>query len=614
MRNRLVRPLLLAGAALLSAAPAAAQQPSTNVTVNLIQLLIKNKVITREAGDALLAQAEAEAAQARAALAQQAAPAAGAAAAATATAQAALPPPAPGTVRVPYVPESVRQAMTDEIRQEVLAQAEFEGWARPNQVPGWTKKITVFGDLRFRSQSNFYADNNALGLIDFNTFNDDSPIDINPNTNPTGFPILDTRTDRSYLRIRARLGVAANITDNVYASIRIASGNDDSPISTNQTLGGGWAKKDIWLDQALLRVSPTKQLAFTVGRFPNPFLSTELLFDDDLNLDGVIGEYTFRPGGSANTKAGLIAGAFPFGYISYDFPTYADQKSSGFNKWMFAGEGKVSTLVNDRYDLVGSAAFYAFDNVQGQLSAPCALYNGNTQCSTDPLQPVFLQKGNTLFLMRNILPDPANPLNYAQPQLLGLSLDYQVLQLQAKARAPINGDVGVEVQGTYINNVAFDASDVCRYAPLGLPINNVTLAPPFPGAPANSPQADYYANPCTPDVWVDPSGKTLTRIATYDGGNQGWMVRALVGYTKPRLRGQWNFELGYRYLESDAILDSLPDSDFHLGGTNYKGYLLGGRFALYDNLVLSAKWMSANEIIGPPLAIDVLQIDLMASF
>ena len=31
----------------------------------------------------------------------------------------------------------------------------------------------------------------------------------------------------------------------------------------------------------------------------------------------------------------------------------------------------------------------------------------------------------------------------------------------------------------------------------------------------------------------------------------------------------------YRYLERDAVLDAFTDSDFHLGGTDAKGYQLG---------------------------------------
>jgi hypothetical protein len=78
--------------------------------------------------------------------------------------------------------------------------------------------------------------------------------------------------------------------------------------------------------------------------------------------------------------------------------------------------------------------------------------------------------------------------------------------------------------------------------------------------------------------------------------------------------GQWNVLAGYRYLESDAVLDAFTDSDFHLGGTNSKGYFIGGQYALFDGVLFGGRWMSANEIAGPPLAIDVLQVDLVAKF
>ena len=77
------------------------------------------------------------------------------------TADAGLPPPAEGTIRVPYIPESMRARITEDIRKEVLQQADFEGWARPNQIPDWVKGVRLYGDIRFRSQSDFYSSNNA---------------------------------------------------------------------------------------------------------------------------------------------------------------------------------------------------------------------------------------------------------------------------------------------------------------------------------------------------------------------------------------------------------------------------------------------------------------------
>jgi hypothetical protein len=67
-------------------------------------------------------------------------------------------------------------------------------------------------------------------------------------------------------------------------------------------------------------------------------------------------------------------------------------------------------------------------------------------------------------------------------------------------------------------------------------------------------------------------------------------------------------------LQGDAVVDAFTDSDFHLGGTNAKGYMLSAAYGLGRNVWLRARWLSAREVDGPPLDIDVLQLDLQAGF
>jgi hypothetical protein len=76
----------------------------------------------------------------------------------------------------------------------------------------------------------------------------------------------------------------------------------------------------------------------------------------------------------------------------------------------------------------------------------------------------------------------------------------------------------------------------------------------------------------------------------------------------------WNAFVGYKWLESDAVIDAFTDSDFGLGGTNLKGYFVGGSLALGPNVWLSARWMSANQVAGAPYAVDIVQVDLNARF
>jgi hypothetical protein len=80
------------------------------------------------------------------------------------------------------------------------------------------------------------------------------------------------------------------------------------------------------------------------------------------------------------------------------------------------------------------------------------------------------------------------------------------------------------------------------------------------------------------------------------------------------LKNDWQVSVAYRYLEADAVLDAFTDSDFHLGGTNNKGFILGAQYGLSKNTWLSARWLSSNEIRGLPLSIDVFQLYFNAKF
>ena len=72
--------------------------------------------------------------------------------------------------------------------------------------------------------------------------------------------------------------------------------------------------------------------------------------------------------------------------------------------------------------------------------------------------------------------------------------------------------------------------------------------------------------------------------------------------------------LAYRYLERDAVLDAFADSDFRGGGTDNKGYIIQGQYALEENTWVSLKFISADQIDGPPYGLDTVQTDLNVVF
>jgi hypothetical protein len=579
------KPVAALALALALPAPLAAQAvptaPTDSAVVNLVRLLVEQGVISRDKGAALVAQAEAEAAAVR--RAQGATPPALAAAPA-------LPAAPAGAIRVPHVPETVRAQIREEVKTEVLATARAEGWAAPgNAAPDWTRRITLYGDMRLRSQSELFARGNSDQIFDFATINEIGGFDLNFSPQ---LPTLNSRIDRwNRFLIRARLGVDIQVSERVKAAFLLSTGVDDGPISTNDVLGGGFGKRDFWLQEAYVDVRPTDWAGVMIGRIPNPFTSTELLFDEDLSFDGAA--VRFDTGTRLGETAAITVrgGAFPLDFGSPDYPVFEPTKRRFDEKWLFSGQIEGRARVADQVDVSLAVAYHSFLNVQGELSEPCNLFLGVLECSTDARAPFFLRKGNTVSPLRFIPDDPALPPGEVQfrPQLVGYTFDFDILDVNARARFPVAGPIGVTVTGNYLRNLSFRRSDICRNGTAGQPLNN--------GAP------DEGFNFCAPE--------NPTRFA---GGRNGYLLSLDVGHQRVTKWGEWSAEIGYRHLESDAVPDAFTDSDFHLGGTNARGFVIGARTGLFPGMSLRSRFLSANEVAGEPLGIDVLQFDLEVEF
>lgn len=569
---------LLLGSAGFSAIAQDAATPSPNATINLIRLMVKKGLITQVDADGLITQANAEAAQARSVAA--------AAAAATLPSDGAQP----GDVRVPYVPQNVRNQIRDEVKQEVIAQAKSEHWAEPNALPEWLDRISWYGDVRVRDESWYYSRSNSPLFIDYGAFNRNGPFDINSITqqhvNP---PILNSQQNRlNMLRLQAHIGMAVKLGDTITAGVRIGSGNDNNPVSTTQTLGGGLIKKNLWLDQAWIRWRPTDWAALTAGRMPNPFVATDLIYSNELNFDGIAGHLDFPFSDDLQSFATL--GAFPIEYTSNDSPSQGlgYEKNASYDKWMTAAQiGATWTFADDmRWKI--ALAYYYFNRMRGELSAPCELYKGVNFCSTDDTAPQYMQKGNTVFLLRDIVPDQSSPDSYPQPQFVGLAYNYHVADLTNQLDFKI-GETPVRLVADYSRNMAYHARNAFdRYNNgLGQPINNYQPGPTVNGVPTTGP---------------------------YKSGPVGWLARGIVGNPNPMALNEWNVSLGYKYLQPDAVLDGLTDPNFHLGGTNAKGFIFTADYGIAQRTWLSARYFSAKQVYGPPLAIDVLQFEISSKF
>ncbi|MCE6978435.1 hypothetical protein EI534_13780 [Pseudomonas frederiksbergensis] len=540
---------------------AAAPAPSENATINLIRLLVQQGVLKQEQADGLIAQAEKEAVQARQA----------------STAVAAGPAAAPGDVRVQYVPAAVRDQIRDQVKAEVMATAKQENWAQPNTFPDWVSRISFDGDIRLRDESRYYSGTNSNEIVDFAKLNNNGPYDVNPNSSTNLPPLLNTREDRENLfRLRARLGMKAVISPEWTAGIRIGTGSDNNPVSTTQTLGGGFGKKDIWLDQGYLTWKPSDQLTLTGGRIANPFFATDMLYSTDLNFDGVAAIFDHK----LNRDWGLFGtvGAFPVEYTNDTSTSNGFDKEESDNKWLYGAQIGANWAINSNNRLKGALAYYRFDDIEGQRSSPCEPWAGAPGCDSDGSRSAFMQKGNSVFLLRDITPNPLNPSTTPQPQFVGLASEFNLLDLNLVWDTDLPEDFKLRSQADYVHNLGYDEGEM-RKRSAGQIVNN-----------------------------LDSDGDV-------ESGANAWMVQFTLGNSLDlKKQGDWNFFAGYKYIQPDALPDGFNDSSFHLGGTNAKGYFLGGNYGLAKNVFATGRWLSSEAVYGAPFDIDVLQLEINTRF
>jgi hypothetical protein len=256
---------------------------------------------------------------------------------------------------------------------------------------------------------------------------------------------------------------------------------------------------------------------------------------------------------------------------------FPNSKFASQDKWLFGGQAGFVSRFAPESSFRFAVAYYDFANVQAKLSSPCFAPSSSDICDTDIMRPSFAQKGNTYRGLRNLYVDPANP---SPPlyQYYGLVGQYRPVVVSAQLDLGNFHPVRIVLDGEYIWNSAFDRGLMNAFAE-----NNF-------------------------------ASTTDGSIGGYNGGNQGWLARVTVGDKVIKHLWDWNVHAGYKYLESDATIDAFVDSDFGLGGTNLKGYFVGGNVGLSDNVWASLRWMSANNIGGLPYAVDVFQVDLNAKF
>ena len=152
---------------------------------------------------------------------------------------------------------------------------------------------------------------------------------------------------RSRLVFRVRLGATYSINEYVSGGLRLATGDPDDPNSTDVTISDFTDDFAVSLDRAFLRYD-AEAVSVTGGKFENPFLSTDLVWDGDVNPQGAGGTVTGpRIAGVRPTLVGLFH--------------LIDEDPEGPNSVMGGGQFVLRSPRDGPFQATGGVTYYDYE-------------------------------------------------------------------------------------------------------------------------------------------------------------------------------------------------------------------------------------------------------------
>lgn len=385
----------------------------------------------------------------------------------------------------------------DEARTEKQAQAVVA-----SKWPKWLDMLTPFGDLRLR-QEGFYE----KGMTANNRF-----------------------------RFRARLGVLVTPTDEVQAGFRLATGNPNDPISTNQTFDREFTRKPFNLDWAYLNIRPWKVFGWerpwftlTGGKFAVPaFRTSELVWDNDLSPEGGTEVFSL-----IESKEGLWRSV-----KVNAFQWTVDQIRADADPWMWGGQAVADMAF-------GSTAMW---------TAALANYNyqGMNAVAKGPLNPKSSSFNNALANSNDVITQPNGAIT---------AYKYQFNILNVNSDLDFNNPFGIGVPAGAFFDFAYNTEAATRN--LGV----------YVGAGIGNARRDYYRNSLK-----NPGDWSMSATWVYVEKDA---VLSIFSYSN------------FQYIQTNAPPRSNPTL---LGSTNVQGAIVRFDYAPWSFLQLTAKAHIINAL------------------
>jgi hypothetical protein len=373
--------------------------------------------------------------------------------------------------------------------------------------------------------------------------------------------------ERERERYRLRVGLRGTLADDWFFGIRLETSNSNR--STNVTFGadspGPFSKVDdgIFVGQAYFGYTGFPDFKFTGGRMPQPLITTSMLWDDDINPEGLAEQWKHT---------------FTFGGGGGGAPSPAVYSKDG--KDAKAVVAPPPAAPPWKLDVFVNLAQYVYDDTNPE----------------NPIGPRPTTNGN----------------NTGSPQLVPQT-DAFMLAWQAGARLTSPQGIYVQLAPTLYNYTGNGDTFNIHYVG-GNPAlsNSASLATNQTGI--NSLLVFDLPAEVGWKLWDVPMrvfGEFADNIEGHDrahaaadlggfeahtGQHYAWMIGGAIGQLKKK--GDWELRAWYQYAQQYALDPNLVDSDIFDSRINQKGVAVKAGYLLADAISLNLTYAYAWRING----------------
>jgi len=282
----------------------------------------------------------------------------------------------------------------------------------------------------------------------------------------------DGRRDR--FRFRLRVGMKAQVLDNLEVGFRLVSGNPDNPISDNQSFDDGFDKTAIAISDAYVAYQATDFFGLYGGKFRPKGLwgASDFEWDDDLSVEGFMQTFDW--------KLGRIVQKLDLNLWQF----IMNESSSGPESHDFGAQIVPTFGLGKKNDLAVGLTYNSFDN-------PSAVAE--------------------LYFDEDLVIDSGYVTNFVDPATGELISDFHVGSLFAEWKNKSFGHWPIKVSVFYYKN--FGASDAIGEIRAVDPTDSETPSPLASGRGSDNDTA-FFARVQVGDY--KKPGQVAVRLSRYD--------------------------------------------------------------------------------------------------